>query len=189
LVLAAAANGTLEPIPVLNSQFPYDAEGALLGYAQSESIVDFIAATYGDDAIARLIAVFREGVSYDEAVEQALGVTMEELDTQWRASIQEAAEAAGAGTTGDNGTSGGSWFGGLEELVALGSGSLMMGVVALLALGVGTFTIVRSRRRLAGLPDEPDEPDELTGGEEWREHPGPTAPLRDRRPGDLPISI
>ena len=185
LVLEAAANGTLEPIPVLNSQFPYDAEGALLGYAQSESIVDFIATAYGDDAIARLIAVFREGVSYDEAVERALGVTMEELDAQWQASLLEAAN--GAGITGDgDSTGGGSWLRGLEEALALASGSLIMGVVALLAIVVGTLTIIRSRRRLNAWPEEPDEPD---GSAPWQERPGPAPVAPERRQHDLLRSI
>nr|MBA2519131.1 hypothetical protein [Chloroflexia bacterium] len=117
LVQAAAANGVLEPIPVLNSQFPYDAEGALLGYAQSESIVNFIAATYGDDAIARLIAVFRDGVSYDEAVEMTLGVTIDELDGQWRQSI-EATGGAGGGLTGGDQPFGSTGRTGLDEVLA-----------------------------------------------------------------------
>jgi hypothetical protein len=158
LVLESAANGTLEPIPVLNSQFPYDAEGALLGYAQSESIVDFIATTYGDDAIARLIAVFREGVSYDEAVERALGVTIDELDAQWRQSLEEAAAGGGIGSTSDGPLSGaGSGGGGLDGIAAVASGTLIMGVVAVIALVAGLVVIVRGWRRRAAWPDDPDD--------------------------------
>jgi hypothetical protein len=185
-VMSAAVNGMLEPIPVLNSQFPYDAEGALLGYAQSESIVDFIADTYGDDAIARLIAVFREGVSYDEAVQRALGVTMEELDEQWQASVLQAAEAAGIGATDGDGSTGFPWFGGIDDMLMLASGTLIMGLVALLALVVGAVTIVRTRRRLAAGPEEPDDP---IGNEPWRTRPEPVPVAPERRPHDLLSSV
>jgi hypothetical protein len=33
------------------------------------------------------VAAFREGVTYDEAFEAGLGVTVEEIDEQWRASL------------------------------------------------------------------------------------------------------
>lgn len=156
LVQNAAANGLLEPIPVLNSQFPYDAEGALLGYAQSESIVNFIAATYGDEAIASLIAVFREGVSYDEAVQMTLGVTLDELDEQWRQSLAAADGTGGGLIASDQPFGGGAGRSGLDDVLALASGTLLMGFVSLLALAVGVIVIRRSHQRRARWPEDDD---------------------------------
>ena len=194
VVAEAAANGQLEPIPVLNSQFPYDAQGALLGYAQSESIVNFITATYGEEGVARLIAVFREGVSYEEAVEQALGVTLDELDALWRESLGANSGQGVAGTENDSsplggGSGSGPDFSGLSRVLAMASGTAIMGVVAILAIGAGTIVIMRNRRRLANMPDDPDDPDESPGDEYWREPvvppPAPVAPRPDPRQHDL----
>lgn len=190
VVQEAAANGQLEPIPVLNSQFPYDAQGALLGYAQSESIVNFITATYGEEGVAQLIAAFRGGVSYEDAVQQALGVTLDELDALWRESLVASTGQGVAATGGDTppagGTGGGPDFSGLAQVLAMASGTAIMGVVAVLATAAGTMVIMRNRRRLANLPDDPDGPDEPTGDEYWREPvepaPMPAPPQASPRP-------
>jgi hypothetical protein len=73
------------PIQALNGGFPLDPDQALLAYAESLSIIEFIIASYGDEALARLIAIFRDSVSYDTAVESALGESITELDAAWKA--------------------------------------------------------------------------------------------------------
>ncbi len=193
VVQEAAANGQLEPIPVLNSQFPYDSQGALLGYAQSESIVNFITNTYGEEAIARLLAVFREGVSYEDAVQQALGVTLDELDALWReslgASTGQGVAATGGDTPAAGGTGTGPDFSGLAQVLAMASGTVIMGVVALLAIGAGTMVIMRNRRRLASLPDDPEAFNGPSGDDYWREPvepaPTPAPPRPEPRQHDL----
>jgi len=153
-VARAAEAGELDRLRSLNGQFPYDADGALLAYAQSLSVVQYIIDTYGETGLSKLIAVFREGVSYDEAVERALGIGLDELDEAWRAAVPAQAErelAALGGTTG-RGDNGVNPFDG----VLLASGSLIMGVVALVALVVGARAFLRARR-LASEP-EPEGP-------------------------------
>ena len=158
VVQAAADAGQLESIRVLNSQFPYDAEGAVLGYAQSESIVRFIQQTYGEEGIARLIAIFREGVAYEEAVEGALGVTLDELNALWQASLGIDPNG-GAGTVRqDDGGIGGAF----DTLLAVGE-AIMMGGLGLLAFVVGIITLIRARRRARVAP-EPDETDPVGPG-------------------------
>lgn len=142
LVLAAAAEDRLESLRVLNSQFPYDADGALLGYAQSESIIRFILAEYGEEGLTRLIAVHRDGVTPDEAVQRALGLSLDELDARWRASLAAEAAANPPFAATDDAE------GGLDpgQAVALASGSLLMGAVALLAVVTGVVSLLRARR-------------------------------------------
>ncbi|MCC6312974.1 MAG: hypothetical protein IT337_03105, partial [Thermomicrobiales bacterium] len=126
----AAAAGKLDRLRTLNGQFPYDANATMLAYAESMSVVEYIIATHGEDGLAKLIAVFRDGVSYDDAVQQALGVSLDELDAAWRAQSQaQAAQhlaALGVGGTGS----------GLSDTQALllASGTLVMGAVTLLAV-------------------------------------------------------
>lgn len=81
----AVAEGRLIPVRALNSAFPLDPDDALLSYAESESIVRFIIDRWGDDGIAALLGGFRDELSYDDIVQHALGVSVDELDAQWKA--------------------------------------------------------------------------------------------------------
>jgi peptidase MA superfamily protein len=71
-------------VRALNSSFPLDPDDALLSYAESASIVTFIIERWGDDGLARLFASFRQEMSYDDAVESSLDVTIEQLDAEWK---------------------------------------------------------------------------------------------------------
>lgn len=86
----AARNGELIPLRALASNFPNDPEKALQSYAQSESVVRYIEKTYGVEAITRLVAQFKSGVTDDTAVESALGIKLDELDSAWRATLPAA---------------------------------------------------------------------------------------------------
>ena len=90
----AVEGGHLDTVRALNSSFPADPNAALLSYAESESIVRFIITRLGADKMAALIKVYANGVSYDDAVQQALGISVDELDREWKASL---------GYTGDRG--------------------------------------------------------------------------------------
>ncbi len=81
----AVDDGELIPVRALGSSFPLDPDQAFLSYAESHSIVTFIIEELGEAELAEMIAVFRDEVSYDEAVERALGMTVEELDAAWKA--------------------------------------------------------------------------------------------------------
>ncbi|HYI14493.1 MAG TPA: peptidase MA family metallohydrolase [Thermomicrobiales bacterium] len=81
----AIEDGELIPVSALGSSFPVDPEQAYLSYAESHSIVTYIVEELGEAELAELIAIFRDEVSYDEAVERALGMTVEELDAAWKA--------------------------------------------------------------------------------------------------------
>jgi hypothetical protein len=82
---SAVQGGTLIPLRALNAGFPDDPNLALLSYAESESVVQFIIEQKGQDRMAALINVFRDGVSYDQAVQKSLGISLDELDREWKA--------------------------------------------------------------------------------------------------------
>lgn len=147
LVADAADQGRLFSIRALNSAFPYDSADTTLAYAQSLSIVTFIIAEFGKDKLAALIDVYREGVSRDEALQRALGVTTEELDARWKASLGYAGDRAPSGglTTRSPGDRSTPWsWTDLAPLLA--SGVPLMAFAAIVAIALGVSTIIRNRR-------------------------------------------
>ncbi|HMQ33535.1 MAG TPA: peptidase MA family metallohydrolase, partial [Chloroflexaceae bacterium] len=87
MVAEAAVAGTLIPLEALAGSFPADTERALLSYAQSRDVVEFIVATYGEGALRELVAAFAAATPADEALPAVLGVTVDELDAAWRATL------------------------------------------------------------------------------------------------------
>lgn len=71
----------------LSSPFPSDPLQANLAYGQSGAVVMFIINNYGREAMAQLLDIFAEGALYDEALQQALGVTTDGLDSAFRVSL------------------------------------------------------------------------------------------------------
>jgi hypothetical protein len=83
MAATALANGALFNLDSIDDSFPYVPSQATLAYAASWSAVEYIMRTYGDDGIAALIAAFATGAPQDEAIEQALGVDMVQLNDDW----------------------------------------------------------------------------------------------------------
>lgn len=168
--LQFASQGTIPPLRTLNGDFPYDHEAAMAAYAYSLSAVIYILDTWGDEGMSKLIAAFPEGVTYDEAVLKGLGITFEELDQRWRDDLRaKAQQAIASGTTtrfGDSAPGDASPWGSLGEALAISSGTIIMGLALLIAIGAGIVSLLRSRRR------HDDEDDDLEVARlQWREWP------------------
>lgn len=182
--LDLAKEGNIPPLRTLNGEFAYDSEGALNSYALSLSVVIYILDTFGDEGMANLLDAFKQGISYEDAVQQGLGVTFDELDAGWRAYIQEKAqELAASGSTvtyfGDDGPAPPTSAQDPLSLIATASGTLILGLVVLIALAAGAVTLLRSRRHHED-DDEDDGadpgPDDLGSRPRWREWPDDIAP-------------
>jgi hypothetical protein len=78
----------LLPIEDLCVPFSPDPRTALLSYAQSGSMVQFIRQRYGADGIRRLLSAYANGASCTSGVEEALGVTLSQLESDWRISLE-----------------------------------------------------------------------------------------------------
>ncbi|WP_448576421.1 peptidase MA family metallohydrolase [Thermomicrobium sp.] len=87
----ARRSGTLPSLRALSASFGTDPEAALLGYAASRSVVDYLLTTYGEEGIARLLAAYRDGISDDEALTRSLGIDVDRLDRAWRAWLAQRA--------------------------------------------------------------------------------------------------
>lgn len=79
----------------LSSPFPGDLNEALLAYAVSQSVVDYLLRTYGGSKMLELLKVFKEGSGYDEALLKVYGVDMDRLFEQWRRFILPADRTVG----------------------------------------------------------------------------------------------
>lgn len=83
MVERALESGTLFDITSLNASFPFQPTQATLAYASSWSMIEYLEWTYGPEGIARLINAFSRGLSVDEAIQEALGVSSTELNDAW----------------------------------------------------------------------------------------------------------
>jgi hypothetical protein len=72
----------------LCERFPLTEEQAVLAYAQSLSLLEFIQDKYGNSGIQQLIVAYANGGDCDSGVTQALGVNMAELEQAWLRSQQ-----------------------------------------------------------------------------------------------------
>lgn len=79
----AVSNQTLIPIADLCYTFPADSQQTILAYAESEAFMRHIQTSYGNEAIARLIAAYGDGADCFSGVEHALGVSLTEVEADW----------------------------------------------------------------------------------------------------------
>jgi hypothetical protein len=83
----AHAAHDLIPFAHICQAFPADADLALLSYAQSESLVRYLKQQYGLPALQAMIYAYDQGVSCDRGVENALGLTLTELEKEWQQAV------------------------------------------------------------------------------------------------------
>lgn len=84
-----SGEGTFFRLDAIAWTFPFSAEAASRAYAQGWSVVAWMHETYGVDGVARLIHAFGTGVSWDEAIQDALGTTQAELERDWHAWLDQ----------------------------------------------------------------------------------------------------
>lgn len=77
----------LIPLRVLNGSFPADTQQSYLAYGESVEVIKYIIKKYGSAGIGRILSAFKDGVSYNEAVQKGLGIGLDELDREWRQSL------------------------------------------------------------------------------------------------------
>lgn len=151
LVQDAARRGRLIPLRALSASFPSDPDLAVLSYAESASIIEFILKEYGSEGLSALVKVFAEGETAEAAVQRALGLSLEELEARWRATLPAAEQTPVPGETP-------------VPLVRPAAGPdlallLPLALTTVVALGVIVAAVVLlvRRRRRAGV-EEGEEP-------------------------------
>ncbi len=83
----AIQQNRLISVRTLSSPFSAIAEQAYISYAESYSIVTFMLETYGKEKMLQLLNVFRDGSTYDSALQKVYGFDQDGLDKLWQQSI------------------------------------------------------------------------------------------------------
>jgi len=83
----ALAKDALLSLQSLCGGFPTSSKRARLAYTQSNRVVSYLLETYGREKMAELLQTFREGSSYDRALQRVYGLDTQGLDNEWRASL------------------------------------------------------------------------------------------------------
>lgn len=84
----AILDNKLISIQSLSSSFPTELSGAYLAYAESNSVVRYMIDTYGWEKMRLLISIFKEGSTYDKALQTVYSFDIDGLDTEWKASLK-----------------------------------------------------------------------------------------------------
>ncbi len=64
-----------------------DPEEIIIGYGHGKSVVEYLAARYGEEKLAELMAAFRTSLSADEALRRTYGFDQYGLDSEWREAL------------------------------------------------------------------------------------------------------
>ncbi len=132
----AVRNGQLIPVRALNSSFPDDANQALLSYAESRSIVDFIITQMGAAKMSALLHAYAGGVSNDVAVQSRLGISIDQLDKEWKAWLGYGGDKQVSATIDGNHSEPGIGQR-VDDLLAASASIIVITVAALMTVVVG----------------------------------------------------
>jgi len=84
VLLDASNRNTLIPVADLCASFPADSAQAFLAYAEARSFTTYLRDTYGAPALLNLARTYTEGVDCDNGVQRTLGISLAQLDLNWR---------------------------------------------------------------------------------------------------------
>jgi hypothetical protein len=95
----AVRDDTVLSIRSLNGGFSELSDKANLSYSQSQSIVSFLIATYGQEKLTQLLAALRDAKPIDDALLNVYGFDTDGLEDAWRQSVGAAPRAVSAQPT------------------------------------------------------------------------------------------
>ena len=84
LLYRADETNSLIPIDQLCASFPQTSSDFILSYAEAAYLTDFIYSKYGKEGIEAMLASYADGASCDGGVQEALGISLADLETQWK---------------------------------------------------------------------------------------------------------
>ncbi len=84
----AVANQATIPFNQLCHSFPDSEADALLAYAQSHSLIQFIQANYGNRTLQEMVLAVADGADCDAVVSRTLNQSVDELTQSWLRSMQ-----------------------------------------------------------------------------------------------------
>jgi hypothetical protein len=91
----AVLEDNLISVRSIASPFSAYSDIAILSYAESYSLVEFLIYEYGQPKMLELLNTFHQGSGYDEALEKVYGFNMDGLNTLWRDYVTRQYQPAG----------------------------------------------------------------------------------------------
>jgi len=83
-LLAAARDArAFLPLASLCGTFPTESTGALLAYAQSESVVRYLRTSFGSEGVYHLLLAYAQGATCETGVQNGLDRSLPELEAEW----------------------------------------------------------------------------------------------------------
>jgi hypothetical protein len=79
----AAANGTTIPFAQLCAAFPADGRQAVLAYAQSASLMNYIQTEYGRSALNQMVQALADGADCESVTTRVLTISLAQLNQNW----------------------------------------------------------------------------------------------------------
>lgn len=95
LLAAALAAGTTLPLSTLCGAPSESGDASLLAAAQSTAVVDYLLRTKGETAVRELFAAYDGGADCASGAQQALGLSLDDLDAAWRSAAGPRAPLGG----------------------------------------------------------------------------------------------
>jgi hypothetical protein len=96
----ARTDGSLISVRSLASPFSAYTDESLLAYAESYRLVEYLIDNYGREKMFELLNTFRNGSSYDAALEKVYGFDMDGFNEIWRASLEKTASPEASPSAG-----------------------------------------------------------------------------------------
>lgn len=87
MVTEALENGELPRLQTLEREFSAYTEAALLAYAQSAVLVDYLIEEYGAEKMSALLSGIQDGNSINESLTQVYDLDTQGIDSAWRISL------------------------------------------------------------------------------------------------------
>lgn len=87
----AIVTGHLIPFKYLSRSFPRNNETLMLAYAQSKSLVEYIAGEFGPEGIGLLLESLRRGKDMEDAVNDVFLISFDELEKNWYSAMKKRA--------------------------------------------------------------------------------------------------
>ncbi|MFZ0545558.1 MAG: peptidase MA family metallohydrolase [Candidatus Promineifilaceae bacterium] len=83
----AVSDGTTIPFAQLCSTFPADGRQALLAYAQSASLMNYIQSEYGSDVLSQMVMALADGADCESVTTRVLSISLTQLNENWLNSL------------------------------------------------------------------------------------------------------
>lgn len=84
----AVLSKKLIPLGSLDTSFPGDEHFLILAYEQSQSVIGYISAEYGPDAVIRILKHLRKDCDINCALRNGIGLSLFELEQKWHAFLE-----------------------------------------------------------------------------------------------------